>query len=446
MFWNYEEWINAFIIQFFAIIISFIVGKKNKIENSDIFLVVSLVCPVAIFNISAGVAGAVFLSDLVAIYLLFQKNNPIKITKFILLAFVLYIVWPFMSTFLSLIYLPFTSEIVNFQIKIFSIQFIRYFLYFSLLAKFVSKPFVSTEYVIKLFKVQSIVILFVFTAILLGYLGVIKVDPWNVLINYEQEMSLGKGGMFLYRGGVGAFGTISIVLVYFCYINGKGFYKYLMSLLIYIILVAVLFSGSRQGITVSVIALLLSLLLFKQYKKAIQILFTGFLLILLLLQNDSIREASDWVFVRYSILLDHSTDVGGEIGSRNSAVDEAKMKVKGIFYDINGYGIGSDIVPTESDYYNTYSYFGIIGLIIYIIFILYCIFKIYINWKNTTDAKMKNIFLISLIIASIMPLYGFQQWYVMTYGSANSMNVYLILFILSLGLQKKNIINYDSKE
>lgn len=436
MFWNYIEWTNAFLVQFFAIIVAFIVGKKNEVKNHDIFLAISLVSPVALFTVSAGVAGAIFLSDLAAIYLLFRENNPIKKMKLVVLAFFLYLAWPIISTFLSTLYAPSSTEIIDFDSKILIIQSIRYFLYFIVLAKLVSKPFNDAAYILKLFKVQSIMIFFIFTAILLGYFGVINVDAWNELAEIDfSESTLGKGGMFLYRGGIGTLATISIPIIYYCFFSSKGFYKYLMMFLIFIIITAALFSGSRQGITLSILSLLLSLLLFKQFSKAVQISVVGFAFSFFVLQNDSFGKTSEWVINRYEILLNNKINLGDEVKERNWAIDNAEKQKKDFFYDINGYGLGGGIVPTESDYYNTYSYFGAIGSIIYYIFILYCAFKIYRNWKNEEDRKIKNIFLISLIIALIMPVYGFQQWYIMTYGAHNAMNIYLILFILTLALR-----------
>src|SRR5450759_4072754 len=98
MFWQYKEWSNAFLVQLFAIIIAVIIGKKNHVKNSDIFLAVSLVSPVALFLVSPGVAGAIFLSDFAAIFLLFRQGNPIKKKGLIILAFVLYLLWPIIST------------------------------------------------------------------------------------------------------------------------------------------------------------------------------------------------------------------------------------------------------------------------------------------------------------------------------------------------------------
>lgn len=448
MFWNYEEWTNAFLVQFFAIIVAFIVGKKNEVKNQDILLAISLVSPVALFNVSAGVAGSVFLSDLAAIYLLFRKNNPVKKIKVIILAFFLYIAWPIFSTIFSVLYAPSSSEIIDFDGKILIIQFLRYSLYFILFAKLISKPLSDAAYLLKIFKVQSVMIFFIFTAILLGYFGIIKVDAWNELVEIDfYDSTLGKGGMFLYRGGVGTLGTISIPLIYFCFIYEKGFYKYIMLVLIFIILIAVLFSGSRQGITLTLLSLLLSMFLFKHYKKATQIMIVGFVLFFFAMQNDSIRKTSEWVFNRYEILLSDKVDLGDEVKERNFSLDIAKKQKKDSFYEINGFGLGGPISPTESDYYNTYSYFGLIGSISYYIFIFYCASKIYLSWQSATDRIVKNIFLISFIIALIMPLYGFQQWYIMTYGSVNSTNIYLILFILSLGLVKKqNIMRYDVKK
>ena len=446
MFWNYIEWTNAFFLQFFSIIVAVIVGKKNEIKNHDIFLAISLVSPVAIFTVSAGVAGAIFLSDLAAIYLLFRENNPIKKIKLVVLAFFLYLAWPLISTFLAVLYAPSSTEIIDFDGKILIIQLVRYFLYFILLAKLVSKPFTDTTYILKLFKVQSIMLFFIFSAILLGYLGLIKVDAWNELADIDlSDSDLGKGGMYLYRGGVGTLATISIPIIYDCFFSAKGFYKYLMIFLIFIIITATLFSGSRQGITLSLLSLLLSLLFFKQFKKAIQISVIGFVFFLFVLQNDSISKTSDWVVTRYEILLNGKINLGDEVKERNWAIDDAEKEKKDLFHEINGYGLGGGIVPTESDYYNTYSYFGAIGSVIYYLFILYCAFKIYSNWKNAYDRGIKNIFLISLIISLIMPLYGFQQWYIMTFGSHNAMNIYLILFILTLALRNLKSPNRNIK-
>jgi len=436
MFWNYEEWTNAFLVQFFAIIVAFVVGKNKQVKNPDIILAISLVSPVALLNVSAGVPGAIFLSDLVAIYLLFRKQNSIRRTKVVVLAFILYLAWPILSTLFSIIYSPFSNVTIGFDPKILGIQFFRYLLYFTLLIKLVSKPFTDPVYILKLFKVQSIMIFFVFTTILLGYLGIIKVDAWNELIGQDfYGSNLGKGGMYLYRGGVGTFATISTPIIYYCFCSAKGFYKYLMEFLIFIILVAVLFSGSRQGILFTLLSLLFSMFLFRQFRKVFQVLILGFVLLFLSVQNEAIREASEWVLNRYEILLSHEVDLGVQLGERNVSLDFARKQKKDFFYEINGFGLGGPISPTESDYYNTYSYFGIIGSIVYYLFIIYCTTKIYINWKNRSDAAMKNIFLISLLIALIMPLYGLQQWYIMTWSSNNSMNVYLILFILSIALR-----------
>jgi hypothetical protein len=435
MFWNYEEWTNAFLIQCFAIIIAFVVGRKNKVKDTDIILAISLVSPVALFYTSSGVAGSVFLSDLVAIYLSFRDNNPIKKTKTVVLGFILFVAWPIISTLFSIIYAPSSSQLIVFDGKIMAIQFFRYFLYFILFAKLASKPFPGAAYISKLFKVQSVMIFFVFSAILLGYFGLIKVDAWNELIGVDFfDSTLGKGGMYLYRGGVGTCGTISIPIIYYCFLSAKGFYKYLMQFLIFIILAAVLFSGSRQGIGLTVVSLLLSLFLFSDYKKAFQVFILGALVLFFALQNDAIRETTDWVLKRYDVLLSDKVDLGDEVKERNYSLEIARKQKKDFFYEINGYGLGGPISPTESDYYNTYSYFGIIGSIFYYAFIGYTIFKIYINWNNKKERKLKNVFLISLILAIVLPIYGWQQWYIMTYGSTNAVNIYMTLFIYSLAL------------
>lgn len=436
MFWNYQEWTNAFLIQFFAIIAAFVVGRKNQVKNLDIILAISLVSPVALFSISKGVEGAIFLSDLAAIYLLLRGDNAVKKTKLVVLAFSLYIAWPILSTLFSIIYAPYSSEIIGFDSKVLAIQFLRYLLFFTLLVKLASKPFIDSAYILKLFKVQSVMLAFVFTAILLGYLGVVKVDAWNELIEADfLEDKLGKGGMFLYRGGIGTLSTISIPIIYYCYISSKGFYKYFVEFLIFIILIAVILSGSRQGTSLSLLSLLLSMFLFNQNKKAFQIIVVGFVMFFLALQNDSIRDTSEWVLKRYEILLSDKIDLSDEVKDRNFALDIAVKQKKDFFYEINGYGLGGPIYPTESDYYNTFSYFGIIGSIIYYFFILYCIIKIYINRINTKDVIMKNIFSIPLILAVVIPFFGFQQWYIMTYGSINSMNVYFTLFLFSIALR-----------
>ncbi len=446
MFWNYQEWTNAFLIQFFAIIAAFVVGRKNQVKNLDIILAISLVSPVALFSISKGVEGAIFLSDLAAIYLLLRGDNAVKKTKLVVLAFSLYIAWPILSTLFSIIYAPYSSEIIGFDSKVLAIQFLRYLLFFTLLVKLASKPFIDSAYILKLFKVQSVMLAFVFTAILLGYLGVVKVDAWNELIEADFfEDKLGKGGMFLYRGGIGTLSTLSIPIVYYCFISSKGFHKYLLEFLIFIILIAVILSGSRQGTSLSLLSLLLSMFLFNQNKKAFQIIAVGFVTFFLALQNDSIRDTSEWVLKRYEILLSDKIDLGDEVKDRNFALDIAVKQKKDFFYEINGYGLGGPISPTESDYYNTFSYFGIIGSMIYYFFILYCAVKIYINRRNTKDEIMKNIFSIPLILAVVIPFYGFQQWYIMTHSSNNSMNIYLLLFLFSIALRNsRSSINLES--
>ncbi|MBP6757361.1 MAG: hypothetical protein KA210_14560, partial [Bacteroidia bacterium] len=341
-----------------------------------------------------------------------------------------------LSTLFSIIYAPYSSGIIDFESKILAIQFLRYVLFFTLLVKLASKPFMDSAYILKLFKVQSVMLSFVFTAILLGYLGVVKVDAWNELIEVDFEGSIiGIGGMFLYRGGIGTLSTISIPIIYYCFISSKGFYKYLMEFLIFIILIVVILSGSRQGTSFSLLSLLLSMFLFNQNKKAFQIFAVGFVVFFIVMQNDSIRDTSEWVLKRYEILLSDKIDLGDEVKNRNFALDFAVKQKKDFFYEIIGYGLGGPISPTESDYYNTFSYFGIIGSIIYYFFILYCIIKIYINRINTKDVIMKNIFSIPLILSVVIPFYGFQQWYIMTYGSINSMNIYLLLFLFSIALR-----------
>ncbi len=438
MFWNYEEWTNAFLIQFIAVILAFIVGKKSQVKDTDIIIAISLVSPVPPFTISDGVAGAILFSDLLAIYLFLRDRTRIRITILVALNFLLYVMWPIFSTLLSIIYSNFASHLVVFDQKIFAIQSLRYFFYFILFTKFTSKFYDSPAYLLKLFKVQSVILFFVFSAILLGYFGVAKVDAWNELSQIDLGVgNLGKGGMFLYRGGVGTLGTIVIPVIYFCYINGKGFYKYLMIFMIFIILMAILFSGSRQGISLSLLSLLLSLLLFKQYKSAIQFIVIVFFIVFGIMQNQFIRETSDWVLNRYEILLDANIDLNDEIKDRSFLVDDAKNQEKDIFYEINGFGLGSVIVSTESDYYNTYSYFGIVGSLIYYIFIFLTFLNIYKIWHRTINIANKNITLISLLIALILPMYGFQQWYIMTHSPSNSMNVFLILFLFSVGLAER---------
>ena len=364
MFWHYTEWTNAFLIQLVAILVAFLFGKKNKVESKDLFLAISLVSPVALFLVSAGVAGAIFLSDIAAIYLLFRRNNPIKINRINVFAFVLFILWPIISTMLSNAYSTIVLGDNNFDVKIFPIQTFRYFLYFILFAKISSNTFYEPSYLMKIFKVQSIMLLFIFTAILLGFFNIMKIDAWNELIKDKQLGLLGVGGsMFLYRGGVGTLSAISIPLIYLCFIQGSGIYKYLMAILIIIVFSTVLFSGSRQGITFTFLAFVFSIILFKQFKNAIQITIIGTFIIFLLMQNDAIRETSDWVFSRYDILLDTNIDLTNEIGSRNFSMYDANKQNTELIYKLSGKGLGGKIYPTESDYYNTYSYFGIIGLL-----------------------------------------------------------------------------------
>lgn len=446
MIWQYQEWTTAFIIQFFAILVAFIYGIKNGVKKEDLFIVISLVSPVALFTVSAGVSGSLLLSDVVAIYLLIKTRYKIKLIIPVIFTLILFVIWPIWSTFNVIVYQPFSDINIFHDNKIFSIQLLRYFLYFILFSKLICNPYLKATYILKLFKVQAILLFFVFSAILMGYFKIIEVDVWNQLI--EQDFygeTLGSGGMFLYRGGVGTLGTIAIPIVYFCYYNSKGFFKFLMGLLIYIIITTVLFSGSRQGITFSLCALFLSMFFFKQYKKALQFSLIGVLFGMVLLQNENIKNTSDWVLNRYEILLSDKIDVGNEVGERNTALDEAKKQRKDTFHEINGFGVGSSIVYTESDYYNTYSFFGVIGSIIYYLFILYCIVKIYFKWRNTNDLFYKNIIAVALIGSIVIPLYGFQQWYIMTYGATNSMNIYLTLFIYSLAMNSKKSLPHKIK-
>jgi hypothetical protein len=244
--------------------------------------------------------------------------------------------------------------------------------------------------------------------------------------------------MFLYRGGVGTFGAISIPIIFYLYINARGLYKYLLSILIFIILCCILFSGSRQGISIAIISIIASLIVFKKSGKTSQVFVLGAILILLALQSESFLKTSEWVLGRYEILISDDVDIKSEVYDRNYSLVGNINKTSDLVNDIIGHGMGVEINSTESDFYNTYLYFGFVGLAIYLYFILYCMYKAYINWKKTKIIQEKNIFSIPLLTSILIPLFGFQQWYIMTFGSSNSMNVYLILFILSIVLQSEN--------
>jgi len=444
MFWQYQEWNNAFLIQLVAIIVAVVYGKMNNVKNSDLFIAISLVSPVAILLVSSGVAGAVFLSDFAAIFLLFRGNRKIKKSTAVLLAFLLFLVWPILSTPISNIYGIITNGKLNFEnSKIFIIQLIRYFLYFILFAKLASTRYNNPTYIVKLIKIQSVMIIFIFTAILLGYFNIIKVDPWNVLIKYENEGTIGKGGMFLYRGGVGALSVISIPIIFFCSVQSKGFYKYFLTTFLLVILITVLFSGSRQGILLSIISLFLTFIIFKQKKIALIFLVIGTAIIALLLQVDVIKETLDWIIARYGSLFDKDFNLGGEINQRNFLANEGFISHNnGLFYDFFGSGLGGQIYLTESDYYNTYLYFGIIGMMFYFSFVIYMLLSIFKQWTKTNDLISKQILSIMMVLIIIAPFLGIQQWFIMTYGSANSMIVYLFLYYITLG---NNKINFTSK-
>ena len=185
--------------------------------------------------------------------------------------------------------------------------------------------------------------------------------------------------------------------------------------------------------------------LFKQYSKALQVVIPGFFLVFFALQNNAIRETSEWVLNRYGILLSSDVDFRSEIEERNLSIHNGQKQNKDLFFQINGFGLGGPITPTESDFYNTYSYFGVIGSSVYYLFIVYCAIKIYLNWKYNFDPAIKDIGSISFLISVIMPLYGLQQWYIMTYGSNNAVNNYFILFILAIALRRLNVSENELK-
>jgi len=438
MFWRYEEWGNAIAIQMIAIIIAIIMGKKNQIKNADLFLIISLFSPVAIFKLSAGVPGAVFLIDIASLYLLFRKHSPFRNKPLIILAFILYLLWPIISTLISNILAAFSKAVISYDIKVGLIQTMRYFLYFILFAKLTSKPRLEPDYMIKLLRVASIMIFFIFIAILLGYFNIIKVDAWNELSKSEYRNTLGEGGMFLYRGGIGTLGAISIPIIYFCFIHGTRFYKYFTVSIILVIFSVVILSGSRQGVVFSFITFTLSILLFKQYKNALKIAFVGIILVSLLPKNETFYETSKWINIRYQLFFDKNTDLADEVRNRNTAINEAKKVNKPLLLKITGVGLGGHIHHTDSDYYDTYSYFGSIGIFFYILFVFYSGYKIIIRWKGASEIQTKQIFTISLILAIVGPLMGFQQWYIMTYTSTNAVNVYLILFFTSLAVSDES--------
>ncbi len=440
MFWNYTEWRIAFFIQIIGIIIAFIFGKKLKVNNFYIFFAIALVSPVALFNISSGVAGSVFLSDIAALLItLKNRRNLFTNKKISFLTILLFVIWPISSTIFSILYSPFSNNLDFWNPQVFALQCTRYFLFAFLLISLTSQITLKLKDLQNIFKVQSVLILFVFTSILLGYFGILKVDAWNELIGITfDDSNLGKGGMFLYRGGVGTFGAISIPIIFYLYINARGLYKYLLSILIFIILCCILFSGSRQGISIAIISIIASLIVFKKSGKTSQVFVLGAILILLALQSESFLKTSEWVLGRYEILISDDVDIKSEVYDRNYSLVGNINKTSDLVNDIIGHGMGVEINSTESDFYNTYLYFGFVGLAIYLYFILYCMYKAYINWKKTKIIQEKNIFSIPLLTSILIPLFGFQQWYIMTFGSSNSMNVYLILFILSIVLQSEN--------
>jgi len=445
MFWNYHEWQNAFIIQLIAIIVTIVFGKKNHIRDTDLFLIISLFSPVALLLISAGARGAIFLSDFAAVYLLFRRGNAIIKHRAILLVFLLYILWPIISTLISNVYDLISGTNVSYDTKVLLIQSVRYFLYFILFAKLISRSYYDVEYLIGLYRTASVMIFFIFSAILLGYLNLIKVDAWNELIKFEGEHSIGKGGMFLYRGGVGTLGVISLPIVYLALIQGRRLHKYFLGLLILIIFLTVLYSGSRQGIIFFSLSFILSVILFKQYKHTLPTIIVGIIIVILLLpQFNVIRENSEWVKKRYDVFMNENYGIKDEIIRRNYGIIEANRLKKNHLFKISGVGLGGNIHHTESDYYDSYSYFGIIGIFFYSLFIFYSALRIYKNRKMTESMVEKQILTVSFIIAITMPLFGFQQWYLMTYSSVNSTNCYLILFLLSVGISSYIPIDLDT--
>lgn len=430
MFWRYQEWFNAFVVQFIIIIVLFIIGKLWKIKTFDLLMAIFLICPVAIFSVSPGVAGAIFLSDFMAILLLFKYKNMLW-TKLTFIAFLLYILWPIFATLLASS--PVNTLVVNYDLKALSIHFSRFILFFAFFTKIISRPLNNFEDLYKLFKIQAIGISLIFVFIFLSYMGFISLDAWNELKIIENDSSIGMGSMFLYRGGIGTYATISIPILYVVFVKEKNIYKILILVSILIIFASIILSGSRQGVLFSIISLLLAVIFFLDIKSVFKFIIVGGILVFFVLprMSSTIIIDQEWATNRYSIFFNDETNLDEVLDERNTAIkvaDESQKSLGPIF----GNGLGSAIVTTESDYYNTYLYFGIIGLFIYIVFIVYTLVVLFKNWILINNIY-KKILSLSLICSIVMPLYGFQQWYIMTFGSHNAVNAYYILFILGIG-------------
>jgi hypothetical protein len=441
MFWNYDEWRLAFLIQLFIVFIVFLFRKKFKLSYFIFFLAISLVTPVPLFLVSKGVSGAVFFSDIFALYLLFRKDLTYSNHLICKVGLFLFVLWPISSSILSNVYYITFYGYINIDNKIFFIQFSRYLLFYVFFSKIVSIVEKKKIDFSNIFNIQYFVIFGIFLSILINYFGIINVDAWGSLIKYEQIGYLGRGGMFMYRGEIGAFGTICLIIFYNQYNFSKlnSFYNLVF---LSIIVFTIILSGSRQGIIFSFFTLLIICIIQKKYIKFVSFFLFIIIFSFAIIQIFELNVIVSWFIKRFGIIFNFSETYESTLIRNDEKIRLSKKLEKDLFFKFFGRGIGNKIPSTESDYVNSFYYFGLIGISVYLFF-LYRSLKdafIFVNDNNFTSTYKY----LPLIVSIIMPLFGFQQWYILTYGSNNTLVVYYTLFILSISYistrQEKNLV------
>ncbi len=427
MFWSNSQWQLAFFIQLILVLVVFLFKNKFQLSISMIFLAISVVTPVPLLLVSKGVSGAVFISDLFAIYLFFRRDIGYSKQLICKIAFFLLIAWPLISRILIDVYSLSIYGDINFDYKIFLIQIVRHILFYVFFSKLV---FLAENNLIgfsTIFKIQSFILFGIFLSILINYTGLIDVDAWNSLIEHHQFDLLGKGGMFLYRGEIGSFGTVSLIIIYNLYINFSNNRLYYLILII-IILLTIIFSGSRQGLVLSFFSIILTTVFNKKYKKLFSLITTSCIFFYVISEITNFGLVLTWITKRFDLFL-KINDVYSATIDRNYEKFKFASKVKqDFYYKIFGNGLGSQISTTESDYVNSFYYFGIIGIFLYVLFI----WKSNIDTFRYTKIEFNKHGLLPFIVSLIMPLFGIQQWYLLTFGSNNSLVVYFVLFIFSI--------------
>jgi len=179
----------------------------------------------------------------------------------------------------------------------------------------------------------------------------------------------------------------------------------------------IVLSGSRQGLFVFILVFLAYFSTHFKFKYLLLALVISFIVLSGIKFLAEYLELDKWTLERYSIVTKNSDLLNDEIADRNADISQ---------YNFLGAGLGGRINSTESDYINTFLYFGIGGILLYLYFIFATVARA-VNKLSKSIINENEGIIVPIVFIFIFPLFGIQQWFIMTTGAHNSVMAYIAL-------------------